>query len=227
MAIPTIGAVPTPVFNGGLIATSAAATTQVSGSSFLNFIPNFGATLVATDSKLNTYSLLGAGTTVSGINYAVYKNINGTGGTGHTFSGTATVGGNLEVFPVEIIGADTITLIDVFSTPQWTGLNAGPNYLSNALTTTGPNELIMAFTSTFSNSGTEARVWGNSYVEISGENNAANFTGGIAILGAPTSGTTTNSTFTSSGAATTGAVTMLVSIKSAGGGNNFYGQACL
>lgn len=224
MAVPTVGAVPTPVFNGGLVATTAGVTTQVANSSFISFIPNFGTTLVATDSKLNVYSLLGVGTTVSGINYAAYKTINGVGGAGHTFTGTATVTGNIEIFPIEIIGADTITLIDVFSSPQWTGLVAGPNYTSNALTTGNPDELILAITSTFSNTGTETRVWGNGYVEVSGENNASNFTGGIAILGAPTSGTTTNSTFTSSGAGTTGAVTMLVSIKSAGGGGGAVNQ---
>ena len=123
MASPAIGSSTAIVTTFQDPTTTGSITTTGSGSSFfVLFCSGSGATVTSvTDSKSNTYTLLGSSTnTNDGIKIWVYYAENGTGGASHTF--TVDMSGNsLMVAGIEVTGAATASIIDASNTAYDTG----------------------------------------------------------------------------------------------------------
>lgn len=194
--------------------TTPSITTSASGSSFLLcLILAVGLAPTISDSKSNTYTLVGTtSTSIFGEIISMYLSTNGTGGSGHTASASWTGSGLGDLYLIEITGGATSGLLDQISSPQWNDDSSSPFTTNATGTLSQANELAVAFTATGTNSGTETLTWGNGFTQIDADGNSSGATGGTAFL--VTSATTpVVASFTSAGAGTTEAVSMVATFK--------------
>jgi hypothetical protein len=127
--------------------TTTAVTTQASGSTFVVCAASFAAatSYTITDSKSNTYTLVGTlkTNTADNISMGVYICVNGTGGSSHTFT-AASAQPFTSIYALELIGVATSSPQDgnAINTSNTTG--TGP-YVSGNITTTNANDILVAF----------------------------------------------------------------------------------
>lgn len=217
---------------GSSSATTGAITTNVSASSFLIFVIWYigpgSAGLVGTVSDTingsasgNTYTQIGTDASFGGlITVQLFKCENGNGGVNHVAATSVVAGSSPLLGLIEVTGAALSSAVDQVSSPLWNDDVASP-FTANAITITQASELILAFTSTGTVSGTEVLTWGGSggtFVQVQAEGDAARVTGAVAKL-LVSAIATYNVSFTSAGAGTTECQTALVSFKSASGGS--------
>ncbi len=207
------------------VTTTAGVTTQASGSTFVVFATTGGTTApTITDSNLNVYSQVGS-TITSALGYcgAMYIKVNGTGGSGHTFTATTLTNENTSLYAIEVTGGPTSGIQD--RAPAGI-LDTASAYTSNLTgATTQANELLLAFIATGTSSGTETLTWGNSFGALDAEGDANFSTGGTASLVVSAMGSY-QSSVTSSGAGTTEGICFIISLKDTTPGNPpgiFYG----
>ena len=146
----------------GTTLTSAAQTTQATGSTFVigAYCYTASVTFTMSDSKSNAYSLLGSqqNNTSDGISLAWYACVNGAGGSGHTFNIDCSVHTALFWYGIEIVGGGLTSGI-VDQTYGNTGFLGNPT--PGPVTTTQANELILSL---FTNNGTAITITpGNSF----------------------------------------------------------------
>jgi hypothetical protein len=206
--------------------TTAAVTTAATGSSFLIGASIIGVTPAVSDSKSNTYTLIGSTFSKGGQVCGLYLCTNGAGGSGHT---AIVSGGALynAVFFLEVTGGALASLVDQIPATQWNDDTSSP-FTSNATSaTTQAAEMCVAFTLTVSSSGTETLNWSaNSYTQQTALGNANAITGGIATKVVSATGTQQTS-FTSSGAGTTEAYVTLVTLEAAAASGAISGSTAI
>lgn len=146
--------------------TTPSVTTQASGSAFYVMIEyHSGLTVTGvTDNKGNTYTKIGSTWTETSANGERWYCANGVGGTGHTFTLTAT--GTAALMQL-IVGEITTTngngvTLDQQTFQQTTGSPAS----SPTVTTTVPNEILMGAMQTHSGSGTASFAGANSFTML-------------------------------------------------------------
>ena len=142
----TLGASTTKTYGGTSSDTTSAITTQASGSTIVVGIAyDTGTFSSLTDSKSNTYTLIGTEGTLSsfGGKTRLYVCHNATGGSSHTFT-VAFSGGT--------VGYPSIFVQEfICSTPGSTDVSAqrvttsSPYALSSSITTTTANEMLVLF----------------------------------------------------------------------------------
>ncbi len=129
--------------------SNAVTTTGGSGSVFLVFCmwddasgANFG---TISDSKTNTYTIVGSEVTGNSIHSRVYKCEGGTGGSSHTFTYTNSGGTGskyLGIAVVELTGCATSSAVDKNAQIQDT---SSPFSSGATATTTAANEMLVGF----------------------------------------------------------------------------------
>jgi hypothetical protein len=146
--------------------TTAAITTQVSGSSFLVFpvyvTGNLAASTPITDSKGNTYTAIGTEVTNGGLGVSMrpYLCTNGTGGASHTFSMANTSTSVAAMAVLEITGGLTASLLDQYVASV---VSSGPPFNQPVTTSAQADELVVAFGVSNSSSATVNYTVGGSF----------------------------------------------------------------
>lgn len=126
-------------------ATTSAVTTQAIGSTFVVGVGTYTSSPVQTptDSKSNTYTAIELQQSYFGGSQLVrwYYCQNGTGGSGHTFSGSGTSANVVNVYAVEIIGGLTSGILDQHNV----GNDTATPFVSPTITPTVSDSIAIAF----------------------------------------------------------------------------------
>lgn len=228
MSAPVRGAHTSWFFNNSAAGTSGNFTsTGGSGTVFSMYVGWYGggAAPTITDNKGNNASWVQVGSTLSlsadtNEKGALFECVGGTGGSSHTvtvtFSGTQTVA---SAWLQEWTGLATTSPRD--KAPGGNSATASPYTSLSTGTTSQADEVVLAYCSTLSASGTETFNWtANSFTATGDVQNNANAdqTGDSAYRIVSATGNY-QASFTSSGAGTTAAVVFIVTYKGASSGS--------
>lgn len=163
--------------SGGTTATTAAVTTQATGSTFVVGYVSVSVCATPTDSKSNTYVAIGSEVTHGGAAIHLYYCENGTGGSGHTAT-VATCGSFTTIFFVEITGGLTSGILDSGASADASD-SATPFDVTSGTTAQAVELLIAMFGS--NGTGTAAVAVSGPFTMVQDEENGASFSkGGIA-----------------------------------------------
>lgn len=207
--------------------TSSITTTGGSGTTFVIVATLAAGTTPtsATDSKGNTYTIRGtpASQPGTGCKVVLYTSENGTGGSGHTFTFTASGTAYPYVFGFEVIGTDTGSAIDVVVLG---GDAASPFTLASG-TLSQANEMLVSGVNTNSGSNPATYAPGTGWTIIQqGTNGASFWSGACAYKIVSTTASDTTLSWTAVGG--TGGNLVLVGIKEGSVvTDTLMGQCCL
>ena len=133
--------------NSGTSVTTGSVTTASTGSHFVIIVSCSSSSTINTpsDSKGNTYSAVGTALTGGGVVSQKFECINGTGGTGHTFTGTKSGGASdgLTLIALEVTGAASASPSDGHNRQA----DSATPFTSPGVTTTNANDILIGLIS--------------------------------------------------------------------------------
>lgn len=125
--------------------TTSGGSTTASGSDFFVVAAWYNSTTapVITDSKGNTYTQVGTNVynTTDQTGMAVFRCLNGTGGSGHTFTMTSGAGTYCSICALEVKGSNHT----IDQSHQGTAISGTGPYVSGNITTTNANDVLIGF----------------------------------------------------------------------------------
>lgn len=209
----------------GTPVSSAAQTTNATGSSFLYACQSFNSVVFTpTDSKGNAYSIVGSqqNDASDGNGCAFYLCPNGVGGAGHVFNLGLSASAGLSFYVLEITGSGLVlgSILDQFYGN--TGLLGNP--VTGPVTPTANNELVVSFLQ--SNGGSTVVITPtNGFTKILNDNASALMvkvvSGGLGVVQDADPG------FTPSGGRTSIMTASFFPATGGGGGSSYYVNSAL
>lgn len=135
--------------------TTTGVTTQTTGSDFFVIATWYNSTTapVITDSKSNPWTQIGTNVynSTDGTGMAVFRSLNATGGTSHTFTMTSGAGTYVSMCMLEIKGSSHV----IDQSAQGTAAS-GTSASSGNITTTNANDILIGFCYVDSEATTQA-----------------------------------------------------------------------